>query len=80
MSTKRKPSPGLTRESLERRVRELSAQIKSLPTAEVFRIVADFIDTKQWAFARQAAAYALTRLNLEAPSESAGKARLELPQ
>jgi len=74
------PSANITGESLEQRARELSAQIKELPTPEVFRLVADFIDTQQWAFARQTAPYAVTRLNREAPAQGTEKPRLELVQ
>lgn len=74
------PSANITRESLEQRARELSAQIKELPTPELFRLVADFIDTEQWAFARQTAPYAVTRLNREAPAPGTEKPRLESPQ
>ena len=74
------PSANITRESLEQRARALSAEIKALPTSEVFRLVADFIDTEQWSFARQTAPYAVTRLNREAPSKDPDKQRLELLQ
>jgi len=74
------PSANITRESLEQRARELSAQIKDLPTPEVFRLVADFIDTKQWTFARQTAPYAVARLSREAPAQGTEKPRLEIVQ
>lgn len=71
------PSANITRESLEERARDLSAQIKGLPAPEVFRLVADFIETGQWTFARQTAPYAVTRLDREAPPDGSKGPRLE---
>ena len=64
------PKEPITRESLERRARELAKQIKALPLAEKFRLVGDLMERNQVSFAYQTAVHALDLLSRELAAQS----------